>query len=261
MSERIASLPMYDADRDAVAAWWSGIAHALQAQGVDNVAPALEWPDDLDAHWRDPRVLLSQTCGYPLMTRLKNAVQVVGAFRYTAPGCVGIHYRSELIARDGEVDTIESFRGRVAAINSTDSHSGANALKALVAPLAVDNRFFSDLVVTGSHRRSLEAVQSGAADIAAIDCVTLAGLRRYAPATLAGLQSVGTTPSAPGLPLITAATTTAAELQAIRQALASACADPALAEVREALFIGGFEIVAASDWEVVEAIGLAQRWG
>ena len=96
MNDRIASLPMYDFDRDAVEAWWRGIALALQAEGVSGVPSALEWPDDLGAHWRDSRVLLSQTCGYPLMTTLMGDVQVVGAFCYTAPGCFGIHYRSEL---------------------------------------------------------------------------------------------------------------------------------------------------------------------
>lgn len=257
MTERVASLPMYDADRASVEAWWNGLARALSAEGLGEVPSSLAWPGDLDAHWRDPRLLLSQTCGYPLVTGLKNAVQVVGAFRYSAPGCTGTHYRSELIARSGEGAAIEDFRGRTAAINSFDSHSGANALQALVAPLAVDGTFFGGRVLTGSHRRSLEAVQYGTADIAAIDCVTLAGLRRHAPAALIGLEHIGSTMAAPGLPLITAATIRAAELRALQRALVSVCSDPALADVREALFISGFEVAVASDWQLIEELRLA----
>jgi ABC-type phosphate/phosphonate transport system substrate-binding protein len=251
MTGPIASLPMYDADRASVEAWWRGISRALRAEGMSRVPSSLDWPVDLDVHWRDSRLLLSQTCGYPLVTTLRDDVQVVGAFRYRAPGCFGIYYRSELIARIDDAGAIEDYRGRVAAVNSLDSHSGANALRAMVAPLAVDGAFFNDWVVSGSHRRSLEALQSSKADIAAIDCITLAGLRRHAPESLRGLRVIGQTAAAPGLPLIAAALATAVDLQALRSALSSACMDPTLTDVREALFIDGFEIVAASEWQVI----------
>ena len=251
---RIASLPMYDADPQAVDAWWGAISRALQAEGVADVPQFLDRPATLDSHWRDPRLLLSQACGYPLVTGLSASVQVVGAFRYTAPGCSGIDYRSELVARVGDADAIEGYRGRVAAINSPDSHSGCNALRGLVAPLARNGAFFADQLVTGSHRGSLAAVQSGSADIAAIDCVSLAGFRRHDPDLVRGLRVIGWTASAPGLPLITSGTTTAADLAALREALQAACSDPALADVRAALFIGGFQVVTKEAWRVIEGV-------
>lgn len=258
---RSASLPMYDADREAVGRWWSGISCALRVEGLDGVPDKLEWPEDLNSHWRDPRLLLSQTCGYPLVTTLGREVQVLGAFHYTAPGCCGFYYRSELVARIdadsvGDLDAIEVFRGRVAAINSVDSHSGCNALRGLVAPLARDGAFFAKWFVSGSHRASLSALQSGAADIAAIDCVSLAGFQRHAPRLLRGLRIVGSTASAPGLPLVTAATTSPSELQALRKSLFAACSEPALAEVRAALFIRGFEVAATEAWQFIEDV----RW-
>lgn len=254
MTERIASLAMYDADRAAAQAWWSVIARELRGAGVDGVPAWLDWPADLAAHWRDPRLLLGQMCGYPLVTAFLEAVQVVGAFRYTAAGCSGIFYRSELIARVESGTGIESFRGQVAAINSPDSHSGSNALRGLVAPLAVDGSFFGRWHVCGSHRQSLRALRSGLADIAAIDCVSLAAIRRCEPDAMAGLRVLGSTAAAPGLPLVTSATTTPEELATLQGALAAACRDPMAVAVREALFIGGFEIVPASAWQVVEDV-------
>ena len=251
---RIASLPMYDADPRAVEAWWQAISRALRAQGVADVPALLDNPVELDAHWRDPRLLLSQTCGYPLVTSLLPAVQVVGAFRYAAPGCSGFDYRSELVTRIDDAEGIEGFRGRVAAINSLDSHSGCNALRGFVAPLARNGAFFGEHLISGSHRRSLAAVQSGAADIAAIDCVTLAGLRRHDPELLRGLRVVSSTAPTPGLPLVTSATTTPADLAALRVALHAACSDPTAAEAREALFIRGFEVVPADAWQVIEDV-------
>ena len=251
---RIASLPMYDADPEAVDAWWRAISRALQAQGMTDVPERLDAPVELDAHWRDPRLLLSQTCGYPLVTRLLPIVQVVGAFHYTAPGCSAFDYRSDLVARIDDAGAIEGYRGRVAAINSLDSHSGCNALRGLVAPLARNGTFFRGQLISGSHRRSLLALQSGAADIAAIDCVSLAGFRRHEPELLRGLRVVGSTAPAPGLPLVTAATTTSAELNALRRALHAACSDPAVADAREALFIGGFQIVCAHAWQAIDDV-------
>ncbi len=251
---RLASLPMYDADPQAVEAWWDAISRALHARGVADVPRWLDKPAQLDAHWRDPRLLLSQACGYPLVTSLRHAVQVVGAFRYTAPGCAGIDYRSELVARADDATSIDGFRGRVAAINSLDSHSGFNALRGLVAPFARDGIFFADLLISGSHRESLAAVQSRAADVAAIDCVTLAGLRQRDPDVLRGLRLLGATAPAPGLPLITSLATTPADLAALRAALQAACDDPAAADAREALFIGGFEALSADAWRAIDDV-------
>jgi len=248
---RIASLPMYDADPGAVDAWWQALARALQAEGLGDVPRSLARPVDLDAHWRDPRLLLSQSCGYPLVTTLLASVQVVGGFHYTAPGCAGLSYRSELVARVDDAEAIAAYRGRVAAISSLDSHSGCNALRGLVAPLARDGTFFGDRLISGSHRGSLAAVRAGDADIAAIDCVSLAGFRRHEPERLRGLRVVGSTARAPGLPLVTSRLTSPAELGALRRALHAACGDPALADVRAALFIGGFEVVSAQAWQVI----------
>ena len=246
---RPASLAMYDADRGAVQRFWAGLAHALRAKGLACVPEAVDWPADLDAHWQHPRLLLAQTCGHPLRTRLAGRVQVVGAFRYAVPGCSGIHYRSELVVRRSEPGQhIADFRGGIAAFNDARSYSGWQALRALVAPLAADGAFFGASVATGSHRASLAALQVGRADIAAIDCVTLAGLQRHEPALLDGLRVIGHTAPAPGLPLITAAATPAAELAALRRALAAACADPGLATTRETLFIAGFTAAPAAAW-------------
>jgi len=246
---------MYDADPAAVQVWWSGIAAAMQAEGIARVPPAALWPADLDAHWRDPHLLMSQTCVYPLVKRLVSVVEVLGAFQYTAPGCEGIFYRSELLVRkDDRSRDIEDFRGRVAAINDTQSHSGCHALRALVAPLAQDGRFFGCEVESGSHRGSLALLRDERADVAAIDCISLAAIRRQWPDLLDGLQVIGSTASAPGLPLVTSCHTPPEELAALRRALTAASTDPSLADVREALFIKGFEPVPVTAWISVAAI-------
>ncbi|MCX5495039.1 PhnD/SsuA/transferrin family substrate-binding protein [Kaistia dalseonensis] len=245
----IASLPMYGVDPAAVERFWGVLAAKLAERGLADVPAQLAWPDDLAAHWRAPDLLISQACGYPLVQGLSHHVRVVGAFCYAAEGCTGSDYRSRLVTRkDLALDGIADFRGRTVAFNSRDSQSGYNGLRALVAPLQTDGRFFGATVETGAHRRSIEAVLGGAADIAAIDCVTLALIARSEPEIVAGLKDVGATAPAPGLPVITSATTSDADLERLRQAIEDTVADPALAAISEALLIAGFERLDLADY-------------
>jgi len=202
-------------------------------------------PADLLSHWQDDNLLLSQTCGYPLMTAL-NEVQVVGCFHYTASGCKGINYRSRLVARQTEAGKrLDDFRGQVAACNSPDSQSGHHALRNSVGH---DDTFFRSIVWTGSHRQSLSALQNGTADIAAIDCVSLALFARYQPQALKGLTVVGETALTPGLPLITSRHTSAQTLNALREVLREIAGE---AEITAPLLIGGFSPASRRDYDVI----------
>ncbi|MCS2159791.1 PhnD/SsuA/transferrin family substrate-binding protein [Scandinavium sp. H11S7] len=202
-------------------------------------------PADLLSHWQDDNLLLSQTCGYPLMTAL-NEVQVVGCFHYTASGCEGINYRSRLVARQTEAGKrLDDFRGQVVACNSPDSQSGHHALRNSVGH---DDTFFRSIVWTGSHRQSLSALQNGTADIAAIDGVSLALFARYQPQALKELTVVGETPLTPGLPLITSRHTSAQTLNALREVLREIAGE---AEITAPLLIGGFSPASRRDYDVI----------
>lgn len=256
------SLPMYDINPDDVDLFWSRLRQRLVRLGVCAVPPALSRDADIHRHWRAEDLLLSQTCGYPLTTQLPQ-VQVVGQFHYTASGCEGGDYRSLLIVRNGDVSTsLADFRGRIAVCNSVDSHSGYNILRAMVAPLAVNGTFFARVLISGSHRQSLAWVRDGRAAIAAIDCVTWALLKRQRPAELRGIKVIEDTPSAPGLPLITAAATPPALLTLLRQALRQTVQDPANRTICDALLIRDFRPVSRADYQPIEHMReQAARWG
>jgi ABC-type phosphate/phosphonate transport system substrate-binding protein len=132
-----------------------------------------------------------------------------------------------------------------------------NLLRATVAPLAAGTEFFESVDLSGSHRRSIEMVADGEADIAAIDCVSWAHLQRIAPERTGALRVLGWTEASPSLPFVTAAGTDAATLRVLRSALADIIADPALADIRERLFLSGFDF--APDPGFAQVLGLAQR--
>lgn len=252
---RVACLPMYDLPelRAATDAWWAGLSLYLAEAGVADAPAVLTRGEDVVALAADPDLLLGQTCGYPLVHALRGRVTYVGTPCYVAPGCSGSDYRSFLVLRaDDPAGSLAELRGRRAAINGRDSQSGMNALRCLVAPHAESGRFFSQVLVSGAHRRSLALLREGAADIAAIDCVTLALLGRLDPSALEGLEARFETAPAPALPYVTRHGVEPGLLAALRAALSAALADPALGEVRAALLLQGMDFDRAADYAVIE---------
>jgi ABC-type phosphate/phosphonate transport system substrate-binding protein len=203
-----------------------------------------------------------RTYGYPFVKRLRGQVRLVATPIYDRPGCVGALGGSFIVVRaDEPAKSVADVAGRRAAINYPTSNSGYNLLRATVAPYAAGRPFFSHVVETGGHGASIAAVVTGAADLAAIDCVTWGNVERYAPERVSGLCVLAETPKTPGLPLITRAAASDAEVAALRQALDRAVADPALREACATLGLRGFAALTDDDYEVVadlerEAIAL-----
>ena len=240
----IATLQMYDWPevRPATDLWWKAIADCL---GVD---VPLSRPADYTAPWLQDDLLFAQTCGYPFTHRLKGRVSYVATPHYAADGCDGPGYCSIVFAR--EPKPLADFRGSVAAVNTADSMSGMLALKLVFAPLAQQGRFFGTAVETGGHLASLTAVQQGAADVCAIDCICVELARRYRPAALEGLLEVARSPAVPGLPWVTRA----GDAQALRAALRKVFADGSLRDVREALLLRGFSDLPLSAYDRITAL-------
>ncbi len=252
----LAAMPMYDFDelRPATDALWAAIATRLHAQWIIAPAALTRGPPPHDL-WSDPNLLLGQTCGYPLVTSLKNRVSLLATPSYTAPGCEGPNYRSAIVVHaSNPAATLADLRGARCAINDPESNSGMNMLRAAIGPRAALTTFFGTITVTGSHAASTHAVGIGTADIAAIDCITWAHLRHLRPETTQSLRVLTWTAPTPGLPLITSLHTDARTRAALLHALHDVAADPTLAPIRGALRLGGFETVPLSDYETLLAL-------
>lgn len=206
--------------------------------------------------WVSKRLLMSQTCGAPLVTELRGKVSVVGTPIYSAEGCDGPTYSSLLVTRHELTPcSLSDFRNATAAINSTNSLSGYTALMAAAAGVLDQYQedpdddsagtprrvFFSDLVATGGHQSSIQYVADGRADVAAIDCVTFAILQRHRPELLGNIAVFGRTPQLPGLPII--CSLNSPYLIRLQHAWAGLVAEDRAESrsAREALLLQGFE--------------------
>lgn len=198
-----------------------------------------------------PAVLrLTQTCGLPLTSTMLGRARVVGTPCYACRGCDGPRYSSAIVVRrDDPATGPEDLRGAVAAVNDSNSLSGALLLAAWLGPVAPS--IITQL--SGAHVASVAAVVAGRARFAAIDAVTYALLCKHRPAAVADLRVLDYTPLAPALPYVTQIEASDAELAVLRAAFQAALdharIEPTgpLAAALEALCIGDVDTSGALD--------------
>lgn len=209
-------------------AQWAAIRDALRARGVDAPETLTRVTGDPSALWRDPALLLAQTCWGPMGLGLADHVQVVGQPDYSVyEGGEGELYSSAIVMRrEGGVHApadgralvpLDLLRGRRFAYNGADSMSGILALARDLEAQGESLAIFPRRIETGGHRASIRAVATGRSDVAAIDCKSWALARRFEPAA-AELRVVGWTARRKGLPFITAQAMPPETVAALREA-------------------------------------------
>ena len=252
----VASLGMYDAPALQAAndSLWAQVVLRLRRLGFPAAPDRLERGRPLEEVWRDPDLLLAQTCGYPLATILHRRVRLVCTPVYSAPGCDGPLHRAAVLVRiDDPALTMADLRGGRCAVNDPGSNTGCNLLRRLIADVAGGGAFLgAPPLVTGAHRESLAAVAEGRADFAALDCVTLAHLARDTPEAVRGTRILRWTGLTPGLPLVTGANTPPDRVPVLRQALRLALRAVG-ADVRARLMLQSFAFLPTARYaEVTE---------
>jgi len=195
--------------------------------------PARLPPEELDPHelWLHPALLFAQTCWGPMELGVSDHVQVVGQPKYDGfEGGQGELYSSAIIIRAGETPSVqppldgsaiiplELLRGRRFTFNDPHSMSG---LLGLTRDLEVMNQtldLFAERSRSGGHRASIIAVAAGTADVATIDCRSLALAQRFEPAARE-VRVVGWTRRRKGLPFITSRHTPQEVVAVMREAV------------------------------------------
>ena len=247
MTRHIAELQMYVAPESIHQANERWLARILEHLGETRLdAEGLSLPDV----WLSPHLLLTHTCGYPLMTALRGKVRVLGRPRYELPDSSGGNHCSLILGRIEDARrTLPEFRDSRGVINGQDSNSGMNLLRHQLASLQREGRFFSQVGISGSHRESLRWLREDLADLAAIDSVTFACLARHAAEEVAGLRVVARSAFSPTLPYITSATVSDRQAEALLQAMNQALRE--LPDVVETLGLPEVLPASESDYQVV----------
>lgn len=204
----IACIQMYDWPevQPRLDHFWQCVSEVLNAKGI--AAPtSLTRPSEIASGWRDPDLLLGQTCGLPFVSGRCGAALLVAQPDFGISGARNGEYSSAIICRaDDPSEDLEAFRNRIAAINEYGSQSGCNALvdAILDEDKNPDTPFLSQVLVSGAHRASANLVAAGQADIAAIDAVAWALHGEFESDAHARLRVLQWTRPMPALPFICA---------------------------------------------------------
>lgn len=214
----IACLPMYDWPeiRASITILWEEIAHRLADCGFTPPAH-LHRQENLLEMWQSPNLLLGQTCTGPYRKYLRDKVNVLGGLSYGEWAPEG--YYNSIVCVSEAHSTRGNHHGLKLAVNSCESYSGYECLESLVPEHIPMSEFFSERIVTGSHRASLHKVAKGTADIAAIDSVAWGLAERYEPRLVSDVKVITKTRLTPGCPLITSKTHSARESELIRESI------------------------------------------
>jgi ABC-type phosphate/phosphonate transport system substrate-binding protein len=244
----IAALDMYDFQqlRRHNDRLWRIIAAEMGKAGI--AAPGeLSRVDDVWALWRDPDLVFAQTCGYPLVSELRDDVTLIGTPDYGIISGRPGWYNSVIVVRKGDKrDSLAAFEGARLAYNDSFSQSGCHALMFAIRQEIGETRLFASCLETGGHAASVLAVIENYADIAAVDAVTWRFLRRFMPET-DRLQVLMETLPSPGLPFIAAKELDGAVLAT---AVETAIAQLPLVD-RKALGLVGFWHSTVEDYDLI----------
>jgi ABC-type phosphate/phosphonate transport system substrate-binding protein len=252
---RLACLPWYDLPeiRGATDALWSGLAAALRSRpGLADVPPALTRSLHYEEQWRSGHLLFGQACGYDVLISSSDRLQLIATPEYEVDGCAGPTYRSFVVVGDRvRASRLEELEGLRCVINTPTSHSGANVLRSLVAPLSTNGRFFSAVTISGAHEASLAMLRAKTADVAAIDCVTYALLERHRPALLRDTRLLHRTDPVPAPPFVTAVSTPPELVRYMYEALRDFLDAAGSHAVRSALRLRRVHALTLEDYEPI----------
>lgn len=208
--------------------------------------------DSAETTLRDPDLLLGHTCGYPLMMQLHEAVLPVCLPCFDVPGVNGKLYSSQFIVpADSDIESLQQCRDKVVAINNNNSNSGMNVLRYALAKIGARPGYFSQVLMSGGHFASLEAVAANRAQLAAVDCVTYQLIADQHPQLVTKIRVIGYSAQTCGLPFVVPASRYSkqrceAYLKALNQALTRLPADST-----KILHLDRFESVTLEDYQSI----------
>ncbi len=178
------------------------VAYLGQATGLP--VTMLNTPPSQDSAFALGRLEGAFTCGLPYV---RHYAAAGGARPLAALVMMGERYAdrpvyfSDVIVRaEAPFARLDDLRGARFAYNGTDSFSGYVLPRHHLIKLGRDLGFFGAMLESGSHARSMDWVESGEADAAAIDSVVLEMELRQRPERAAAfriIESIGPMPMPP----------------------------------------------------------------
>ncbi len=243
-------LPMYDWPeiRSATDSYWAALRESLADTGF-SPPKLLTRTGDLFECWRDPNLLLGQTCGLPFVEKLASEVSLVGTPAYDIDCGAGSYFSVIVVHKESGIENLMDLDTAILGYNDPLSQSGVSAFFSYLAEEGVSFRKIKRCDRLLSHRNAIQRLAERRIDIASIDAVTWELAKRFETAT-DKLTVIAHTHPTPGLPMITARRSKS-EVDRIHHAVVEAMASlPCVTQ--DALLLTGFAATEEADYHLIK---------
>ncbi|MFT5202233.1 MAG: ABC-type phosphate/phosphonate transport system substrate-binding protein [Candidatus Aldehydirespiratoraceae bacterium] len=140
-----------------------------------------------------------------------------------------VYFGDVVVRADSEAAALADLAGQRIGCNDAVSLSGHHALRLAIEEMGQDPLTFADLVFTGGHHNSLDALIDAAVDAAVVDSVVRIGRARHDEA-VDGLRVIERLGPWPVQPLVARSDLDPAFVVAVRDALLIASEQPEIAQ-------------------------------
>ena len=252
MTGSIMNARMYAVTPAVEAAWRSLLERITAEAGLAFDYVPYPAPQPLETLWARPDLGCVFMCGYPVALQLARVVPIAAPIPRTAWAAGRPVYRSDLIVReDAPYRTLEDTFGGRAGWTVEHSHSGFNAFRhhLLQYRTALRPALYGEMVPNlVTARAILDSVREGRIDVGPLDAYWHLLIAQHNPALTAGVRVIDSTDVATLPAFVTAASTPASTVDALRTAFADASQQSWFSEYADPLLIEGFAAVDTSDY-------------
>ena len=159
-----------------------------------------------------------------------------------------VYFCDVVVRRDGPIQSFAELEGGSWAYNDTCSLSGYYSLLEKLTQLAADESYFEEMLCSGSHLNSIEAVASGEVDAAAIDSNVLRIRLREMPALREQLRVIESWGPFPIQPVVVRSTLHPEVKEGLRAAFLSMQENPRTRRLLDKFDLSRFVAVSQEDY-------------
>jgi phosphonate transport system substrate-binding protein len=232
------------------------VAYLGQAIGLP--VTMLETPPEQASAFALDQLAGAFTCGLPYVRHYAGAggarplaAMVMAAERY---GDRPVYFSDVIVRAGAPFARLDDLRGARFAFNGTDSFSGYVLPRWHLITLGRDLDFFGAALESGSHARSMDWVEGGEADAAAIDSVVLEMELHQRPERAAAFRVIESIGPMPMPPLVAAARLGVETHVRLARALTAMHEDAAGRTILDGAGVRRFAAVSDRDYDAVREV-------
>ncbi|MCE7982864.1 MAG: phosphate ABC transporter substrate-binding protein [Caldilinea sp. CFX5] len=239
-----------------------GFCRQLTDYVASRLGRAIEFVIDLD--WTERyrqldagAIQIAWICGAPYVVRRPQgqvALLAAPVWRGEHYGDQPVYYSDMMVRRDHPAQHFGALRGQRWAYNEPGSLSGYHVMRAHLARLGEGLAFFSQAIEAGYHRRALQMLVAGEADVAAIDTTVFEQITQEQPALIGAVRALGRLGPNPAPPWVIRTEVPLALRQAITAIFSTMAAEQTGAALLAASPVARFARVADTDYDPAQTM-------